>query len=326
MYRGPGSAPAAGPSDFSSSVSSGPSITTPQSSHHSSSSSGGSSSNSSSNNNGLLGSFGRHPLIEQAEEVAEQALSKGKKYLPTIARLLLVSTFLEDGTRMWFQWGDQSDYFRRTWGVHWALVVLFLVLNMTAQIGGSLLIVARKHVRVAAGVLFGVIVAQTLAYSVLWNLSFFLRNLAMTGSLFLLIAEAQDSKPVYTAGLTVETDKERQHGYLLLVGRVLTVFMFFTLLHQPFGLLKILLIIVGSSLIALVVVGFRTKLSALLLVAFLGILNLFLNPFWTYKSWDTSRDFAKYDFFQTLSVMGALLMIVSIGPGMMSVDVRKKAY
>ena len=150
------------------------------------------------------------------------------------------------------------------------------------------------------------------------------RNLAMVGSLVLLLAEVRQIKPVYTGGLTVETEAERKHGYLLLTGRVLTVVLFFTLLHPPYDWLKMLLIVVGSSLIGLVVVGFRTKLSALLLVAFLGILNLFLNPFWTYHS--SSRDFVKYDFFQTLSVMGALLLVVSIGPGALSVDVRKKAY
>ena len=39
-----------------------------------------------------------------------------KHFLPTVGRLCLVSTFVEDGLRMWFQWGDQRDYIDDVWG------------------------------------------------------------------------------------------------------------------------------------------------------------------------------------------------------------------
>lgn len=52
-----------------------------------------------------------------------------------MARLCLVSTFLEDGVRMWFQWGEQSEYINATWDCGRFLATVFVLLNLLGQLG-----------------------------------------------------------------------------------------------------------------------------------------------------------------------------------------------
>ena len=54
-------------------------------------------------------------LVSKADDLANRFLRNSKHYLPHLARLCLVSTFLEDGLRMWFQWTEQKEYITLTW-------------------------------------------------------------------------------------------------------------------------------------------------------------------------------------------------------------------
>lgn len=257
--------------------------------------------------------------------MAEKALRHGKHILPHVARLCLTSTFIEDGFRMWFQWGDQRDYINSTWSCGWFLATLFVIINLVCQLGCSGMVLLRKRVNLACYVLFGIIALQTVAYSILWDLKFLMRNLALAGGVLLLLVESRAEGKSLFAGLP-SLGENSSKTVMQLSGRVLLVLMFLTLLRFDSSILHILQNIVGTALIVLVAVGYKTKLCALALVVWLSLLNCYMNAWWNVAPNRPYRDFLKYDFFQTLSVVGGLLLVVALGPGGYSVDDYKKKW
>lgn len=87
-------------------------------------------------------------------------LKYSKNYLPTIARLCLVSTFLEDGTRMWFQWNEQREYISYSWGISIIFGTLFVITNLFGQLAPCILILLRKQVNIAVYILFAIVFLQ----------------------------------------------------------------------------------------------------------------------------------------------------------------------
>lgn len=261
-------------------------------------------------------------LLQNAEEHAEAFFKKAKKYIPTIARLLLVATFIDDGFRMWTHYGEQAHFFRRRYPE--VIVHAIILINMVLQLAGSGMVMVRKHVEIAVGVLGFIVVFQTLLYSPLWGWNFFARNLALCGGLLLLLAEARSESKKDFAGIPSLGNEDKYKGYMQLVGRLLVILMFLTLIHNDMSPFKVLLTVINFGLLVCVAVGFKTKLASLVLCTILFLSNVFTNAFWSVPSWQV--DYVKYDFFQTLSVVGGLLMIVNLGAGQLSVDEKKKEF
>jgi len=89
-----------------------------------------------------------------------QVLRHGKHILPHAARFCLVSTFIEDGIRMWLQWEEQRDYMNTTWGCGWLIASLFVLTNLICQLGASAVVLVRRQVIIACGILLGIIALQ----------------------------------------------------------------------------------------------------------------------------------------------------------------------
>lgn len=267
----------------------------------------------------------RNELIDKAEDIADQVLRKSKHVLPHVARFCLISTFLEDGLRMWNQWGEQRDYMNHTWGCGYFLATLFVIVNLIGQLGGCVMVLSRFKVTIACGVLVGIIVLQTVAYSILWDVKFLLRNLALAGGVLLLLAEDRAEGKSLFAGLP-SLGENNPKQYMQLSGRILLVLMFLTLLRFEMDFFQMVQNLVGTALIILIAIGYKTKLSALVLVIWLSLLNVYFNAFWSIPAYKPMRDFLKYDFFQTLSVIGGLLLVVAYGPGGVSMDEHKKKW
>ena len=149
------------------------------------------------------------------------------------------------------------------------------------------------------------------------------RNLSLCGALLLLWAECkQEGRSLFAGVPTLHQNTPKT--YMQLLGRILLVFMFITVLRFEFQ--ELFTILIASALMILVTIGYKTKLSALLLVLWLTLLNFISNRWWTIDSNKPMRYFIKYDFFQTLSVIGGLLMVVYLGPGGVSLDDYKKRW
>ncbi|KAI1266103.1 SURF4 family-domain-containing protein [Xylariaceae sp. FL1019] len=249
-----------------------------------------------------------------------------KPYLPAIGRFLIVVTFLEDALRIITQWSDQLVYLNSYRKIPTGLTHLFLIINVAAMVTGSTLVIIRKYSDYAVAGLMGVVVTQALGYGLIFDLNFFLRNLSVIGGLIMVLSDSWVRKTKAFAGLPTLDEKDRKM-YFQLAGRVLLIFLFIGFVFSgDWTLGRVIVSAIGFIACVMVVVGFKAKFSATLLVVILSIFNLLVNNFWTLHEHHPHKDFAKYDFFQILSIVGGLLLLVNSGPGQFSIDEKKKVY
>lgn len=151
------------------------------------------------------------------------------------------------------------------------------------MIACSVLVIIRKHSDYAVFGLMGVVVTQALGYGLIFDLNFFLRNLSVIGGLLMVMSDSWVRKSKAFAGIP-ELDEKDRKMYFQLAGRVLLIFLFVGFVFSgtwTFG--RIIVSIIGAIASVMVVVGFKAKFSATLLVVILSVFNLFVNNFWTVR-------------------------------------------
>lgn len=145
----------------------------------------------------------------------------------------------------------------------------------------STLIIARKHTLYAVGGLVGVVITQALGYGLIFDINFFLRNLSVMGGLLMVISDSWIRKRFAPPGLPQIDEKDRKM-YFQLAGRVLLIFLFIGFVFAgKWNFWRVIVSIFGFVACVMVVVGFKAKFSAIMLVLISSVFNLLVNNFWT---------------------------------------------
>ncbi|MBW0513933.1 hypothetical protein O181_053648 [Austropuccinia psidii MF-1] len=259
-----------------------------------------------------------------------------KPHLNKLGRLLLVLTFLEDALRIANQFQDQNAYLTEE-GFSPLLAKIFLIANITLMVTCSLLIVINKWSQFSFPGLVLVILSQAIAYDLYTDSSFICLNLSILGALMLALSDTLQPAINKRAGaglpsLSEDHLKIRQ-TYLQLAGRILLVVFFIS--HSVFAWINVAehltiphILAAFFSVLAclLVAVGFKARWSALFLVIITSIVNVMSNDWWSKPKDHPERDFRRFDFFQALSVVGGMILLINQGPGGLSFDSKQKHH
>ncbi|PWN91287.1 SURF4-domain-containing protein [Acaromyces ingoldii] len=260
----------------------------------------------------------------KVEDLIDQYTQPIKPHLPALGRFLIVVTFLEDALRIVTQWGDQKYYLQKHRHFPWGISHIFLFTNVVVMLAASISVIMRRYPEISVGALLGVVVVQGFGYGLIFDINFFLRNLSVIGGLLMVLSDSLSKKKNIFAGLPNISETDRKI-YFQLAGRVLLIFLFIGFIIQgTWSVARVIVSILGFGACVMVAVGFKARWSASFLVLLLSIFNIFVNNFWTVHAAHPARDFLRYDFFQTLSIVGGLLLLVNMGPGGFSMDERKK--
>lgn len=265
-------------------------------------------------------------FTKKAEDFLDEYFSPLKPYVPAIGRLFIVATFYEDALRIFSQWTDQVYYlhvYRRFW--KW-LTVVFLFVNVLMMLVASTLLVLRRYLTFSTVTLCLVVFFQGVFYGLIFDSEFLLRNLSVMGGLILAYSDTLVREKRSLPGLPMLGGQDNKK-YFLLAGRLLLIFLFLGFVFSAnWSFARVVVILIGLVACTSIVVGYKTKFAAAVLTVLLFTYNVFVNQFWKYLAFNANRDFLKYEFFQTMSIVGGLLIIVNAGAGALSIDEKKKIY
>mmetsp|Transcript_13049 Transcript_13049/g.40202 ORF Transcript_13049/g.40202 Transcript_13049/m.40202 type:complete len:289 (-) Transcript_13049:184-1050(-) len=267
------------------------------------------------------------PMIAKYKKVKKI----GAPYLPLIAKVFLILTFIEDGVRVLYELDSQRQFLKSEYGVPDIIGSILVVSTVLLSFAGAALVLTKKYEKQGSYILLGFLFYQQVLYGLYspvnsGNFGFLVRNLSLAGAFLLLIA-SQRVKDGRTAlpGLPDPGDKATTFAYMQLASRMLMVLLSLEFLTS----LGAIGTVFTLPVILAVLVGYQMPWSGLVLLGIYLLHNVLNSAFWSinpqgsyYRQY--RREVLKYEFVQTISIMGGLVLLVSSGPGMLSVDERMR--
>ncbi|KAJ7045933.1 SURF4 family-domain-containing protein [Mycena alexandri] len=239
------------------------------------------------------------PFTRRVQDYVEIQARPLRPYFPTIGRILVVATFIDDALRILTQWRDQLWYLHRHRHFPWGFSHLFLLNAIGSFLSGSTLVVLNRYTAYAVADLIIVLLILAVGYGLPFNVAFLLRNLAVVGGLVMALGDA----------LLPSTTAPARRNNAILGGRLLLVVLFLGSFLQGGRTLTFTRAVLATLGLAACVVGVNAW-SASLLVLALSVFNI-TNGWWWWTIPNHDREFLKYDFFQTLSIIGALIVFAT---------------
>ncbi|GAA6056989.1 hypothetical protein JCM3770_000109, partial [Rhodotorula araucariae] len=232
-------------------------------------------------------------VSDKIEDKLDQLARPIRPWLPGLGRFLIVVTFLEDALRILTQLSDQNYYLQKHRGFPWGVSHLFLWTNVIIMLACSSAIITKRYPEYATGGLFAVVLAQGFGYGLIFDLTFFLRNLSVIGGLLMTLSDSlSQKKSSIVTNLSMGVSDTDRKKYFQLFGRVLLVFLFLGFVFSgQSGFAKGFVSVSGLAACICVALGYKARQSALYLVVVLSMFNVTVNAWWRVHSAHPQRDF-----------------------------------
>ncbi|KAH8383486.1 hypothetical protein KR009_008895, partial [Drosophila setifemur] len=206
-----------------------------------------------------------------------------------VARCIIVANFVADAVNTWRNWHlELSILTMRLRGCGWKVAGVYLILMAAAQLGASVLLVAKQRRFLATGVLCLAAHLRMAANRALWGLSTYFNLCSLLSVLLMSMLEPRRQAIVTFLLITYLSCHDTQCPL-------------WNLLYKY--ILKLL--------IAFLMVGFRMKTSALVLILFLIAHCLYAYAYWRVPIAHNTlalRDLKRFQLWNKVSVMGGLLL------------------
>jgi len=237
------------------------------------------------------------------------------------ARILLLSPYINNVVFLTTNFESETVYVRRKLNVSNVFSLYVVVTILFTQLISCTFLLCRKFVIFASSCLFLIIITQSIIFDLFLSVDYAAVDLALFGGLILLVVEASYKDDHC---FVKSQNNNMYYSITQLLGRVLLVCMFTTLLHFKSSLLDLFHDTVVCMLAVLIMFGYKTKFSASALIVWLLAFNLKQNQFWKHKNNLPLKNFYQQEFLHVLSVVGGFCMLFKLGPGELSIDQSKK--